>query len=247
MFLLNRYLPFIDTFLSIDVYFRSMSPGECLARTTAMLWFMYIGITLSEVILMLRTYALWERRRSILLTLCFTAVALMTPGLFFLQKEIQSFRYAPSDQPGCLLTDASNIVFISYIMLLAGETIVAGLTLVKGYQHLRRTRSPWVVQLYQDGILFYVYLLTLSLGNIITSVVNPEMGPWLSSPQRTLHSLLSTRVLFLLFRGQRTSAQDHEHRTTAFSLTSSAVVSADLMDDPSMEWELGKPRLRHPG
>ncbi|KAJ8075815.1 hypothetical protein PM082_021447 [Marasmius tenuissimus] len=253
IFLFNRYLPFIDTFLSIDVFFGRPNPKECLARTTTIVWLMYVGIAFSEIILILRTYALWERKRSILLVLGSTTMIAIISGAICLQKQNESLVFAPTMGPGCHIIKADNIAFISYIVLLFTETIIAVLTLVKGYHDLRRTRSPWVVQLYQHGILFYVYLLALSLGNILTGVINPRMGTWLASPQRVLHSLLSSRVLIVMFSGQPAS-EGMSQRTPAFSLTSSAIVSADLMpfdDDETVStdsprWSRSRTRIRNP-
>ncbi|KAJ7689623.1 hypothetical protein B0H17DRAFT_1331723 [Mycena rosella] len=77
---------------------------------------------------------------------------------------------------------------------------------------MRYSRESWIVQLYRDGMLFYAYLLAISIANILVPVLAPSMlSNWLAtavlspvvpfpSPQRVLHSVLCTRVL-LLIRG----------------------------------------------
>ncbi|KAF9260336.1 hypothetical protein L218DRAFT_962658 [Marasmius fiardii PR-910] len=234
MFLLNRYLPFVDTFLNFGINFGTMNAQQCLRATHATIWLIYVGMSLSELILMLRTYGLWERSRSILLALSITAVLLLIPGVIIVRMETRSFRFEDTTAIGCRATAASNIVFIAYVLLLVYEIIVAGLTVVKGYRHLRRTSSPWVIQMYQDGILFYVYLVALSIGNILSSVINPGMGPWLVSLQRVLHSLLANRVFFVMFSKQYTDSR----RTETFSMTSSLpVLSADLVEDETHNYQ----------
>ncbi|KAG7085761.1 hypothetical protein E1B28_003302 [Marasmius oreades] len=239
MFLFNRYLPFVDTFLYLGMRFGPLSAQQCLHTTNATLWLMYIGVVLSELILMLRTYALWERSRRILLVLSLTVLLLLIPGTVIVYKETRTFRFEESSTTiGCKPNATSNIGFVAYVLLLVNETIVVGLTIVKGYQHLHRTNSQWVLQMYQDGILFYIYLLTLSIGNILSTLVNPGMGPWLVSLQRILHSLLANRVFFVMFSGQSVPITQ---RTLPFSTTSSApICSADLVENET-QVELGKP------
>ncbi|KAK7460576.1 hypothetical protein VKT23_009297 [Stygiomarasmius scandens] len=131
---------------------------------------------------MLRTYALWERRRSILIFFCVLALALLPPGFYFTLKEAQSLRYGPTplNERGCNMTDADNIIFITFALLALCEFISAGVIAVKGYQHIRRTRRMWVMHFYRDGILFYVYLIVLTIGNMLSSAVGPSLGPWLA-------------------------------------------------------------------
>ncbi|ESK85357.1 Nbs1 [Moniliophthora roreri MCA 2997] len=172
IFLFNRYMPFVDIFLSIHLTFGTPAPSsaECLLLMKATSWLTFTGLALSEFVLMLRTYALWERSRRVLLAFIAMFAILVIPGIIVTQMEVRSLQFGPSTDISCQLIEASNIVFVSYLLLLFCETIIAGLTLVKGYQHLRRTRSRWVVRLYKDGLFFYIYLCLLSLGNIITFI-----------------------------------------------------------------------------
>ncbi|KAL0948103.1 hypothetical protein HGRIS_010720 [Hohenbuehelia grisea] len=107
----------------------------------------------------------------------------------------------------CNLKTASSIVFIAYILLVICETTIVVLTAIKAYQHLRHTTSSWIIQLYRDGFYFYIILLGFSLANILVPVLgSKELVNWLATPQRVAHSLLCTRILFLIFR-QRASLQ----------------------------------------
>lgn len=233
IFLFNRYMPFVDIFLSIHLTFGTPAPSsaECLLLMKATSWLTFTGLALSEFVLMLRTYALWERSRRVLLAFIAMFAILVIPGIIVTQMEVRSLQFGPSTDISCQLIEASNIVFVSYLLLLFCETIIAGLTLVKGYQHLRRTRSRWVVRLYKDGLFFYIYLCLLSLGNIITFIVSPDWGPWLTSLQRVLHSLLCNRVLFVILSKRRPTALDVDvGGNTVTHGTDSMVVSADLMD-----------------
>jgi hypothetical protein len=69
LFILNRYLPFVDIFILIQLLAGNPSPETCVTYSKVATWFMVTGVIISEIILMLRTYALWECRRSILIAL----------------------------------------------------------------------------------------------------------------------------------------------------------------------------------
>ncbi|KAJ7775544.1 hypothetical protein B0H16DRAFT_47714 [Mycena metata] len=183
---------------------------------------------------MLRTVALWERKRAVRISLMILAVLTGVPMVVFTELELESLKYVQTDDVGCKLAHASSIVIFAYLMLLISETVIVVLTAVKAYHHLRRSRQPWLVQLYKDGkllplpefgpcsgiqpgMLFYVFLLGISVANILVPILAPVSvdfvaefslminsrylyANWLASPQRVLHSVLCTRVL-LLIRG----------------------------------------------
>ncbi|KAF8152304.1 hypothetical protein B0H34DRAFT_112122 [Crassisporium funariophilum] len=227
LFFLNRYLPFIDTFLSLNLKFSVNTPEICLRHFTVVTWLILSGILTSEVILVLRTYALWERRRSILILLSVSSAVCFIPAIVITHLEIQSLRYVSSDLPGCRLGAASPIIIVAYILLVLSETVMAVLTAIKAYRHLQFSQSPWVVQLYQDGLLFYFYLLAISIANVLVPILAPVrpnsnefpenlkyflfcfvkriFANWLATPQRVLHSVLCNRVLLLILKQRSAS------------------------------------------
>ncbi|THG95941.1 hypothetical protein EW026_g5797 [Hermanssonia centrifuga] len=128
-----------------------------------MTWLIVLGVFVAEAILMLRTYAIYERKRWVLIFLCVVLGSVLIPALIVVQLEMDSLHYGyPPDgiYKGCYLTDpTSAIIFIAYILVVLSETIIVSLTLVKAVQHLRRSSVPLVVNLYRNGILFYLYIL----------------------------------------------------------------------------------------
>ncbi|KAJ4491798.1 hypothetical protein C8R41DRAFT_367499 [Lentinula lateritia] len=179
IFFANRYLPFVDSALSVNINFNAtLSAEECLVQARAAAWLMFIGIALSEIILMLRTYAVWGRKRSMLLFLIVLTVAVfIIPTIVFTALAVNSLQFAVFQ--GCHLTAANDIIYLAFCLLTAYESILAALVTVQAYKHLRQTRSPWVTKLYKDGFIFYFSLLVLSCANIISALIAPELGPWL--------------------------------------------------------------------
>ncbi|KAL5522139.1 hypothetical protein ACEPAF_1996 [Sanghuangporus sanghuang] len=221
LFFLNRYLPFFDTFLSLHLLLGKNTDKGCLLGFSAVTWLIVVGIIVAEAILMLRTYAIWERKRSIFITLILLGCGTFIPGIIVTQFEVESLAYVANPNGGCTKTKPSSpVIFVAFLLLILCETTIVILTLVRARHHYlsRQTRSPLIWQLYKDGLLYYVYLLAFSLVNLITAVAAPPAYTnWLTTPQRVMHSLLCTRVL-LHIRSHNTDA-DSENMSTQVAMS----------------------------
>ncbi|KAJ7902603.1 hypothetical protein B0H14DRAFT_2666781 [Mycena olivaceomarginata] len=253
LFLLNRYLPFVDTFLGLSckpafrnthalgltistAKFTRLSAEQCLTRNITLGWLSVFGILLSEGILMLRTYAIWERKRSVLIFLCALAVVVSVPAIVFVYIETHSLHYKPSspDVIGCTLAHAGSILIFAYVLIMISETAIAVLTAIKAYRDLRRSRVPWILKLYKDGMLFYVYLLIISLANVVVPILAPSMfANWLATPQRVLHSVLCSRVLLLILRRRKIVSVEVQ-RSSMSESEATGMIFSSVVDDTTM-------------
>ncbi|KAH8827201.1 hypothetical protein DL96DRAFT_1710342 [Flagelloscypha sp. PMI_526] len=160
-----------------------------------------MGILTSEIILYLKTWALWNRSRKLGIFLVCLALFAGVPAAVFLEITLNSAQYVPAPLHGCALTGGNPILFFAWVEIALAETTVAILTLVKGLQHLRQTQTGWVVQLYSDGLLFYVFVLMTTLVNIFLPIAaHGNYGNMFAPVQRVVHSVLSTRILLLILR-----------------------------------------------
>ncbi|KAI3614935.1 hypothetical protein WG66_016787, partial [Moniliophthora roreri] len=162
LFFLNRYTPFVDTFLSLSGLSVFLTVHECETRSQVISVFIFIGIAISEIILMLRVYALWGCRRWVLvLFLCMSIGEIICVALI-VWKQLTSIHMLQTLE-GCISSGSSNeLLHLAPFVLLAlteTGTVLAILSVIKGYQDLRNTRERWVVELYKDGLLYYLYLL----------------------------------------------------------------------------------------
>ncbi|ESK85358.1 hypothetical protein Moror_5960 [Moniliophthora roreri MCA 2997] len=201
LFFLNRYTPFVDTFLSLSGLSVFLTVHECETRSQVISVFIFIGIAISEIILMLRVYALWGCRRWVLvLFLCMSIGEIICVALI-VWKQLTSIHMLQTLE-GCISSGSSNelLHLAPFVLLALTETVLAILSVIKGYQDLRNTRERWVVELYKDGLLYYLYLLVLSIFNIFSPWIRPAWGPFLVTPQRVLHSLFCNRILFFLLK-----------------------------------------------
>jgi len=218
LFFLNRYLPFIDTFLSLKLKLSMNSPETCQRQFTVVTWLIVSGIIISEFILVLRTYAICQRKRYALITLSISSALAFIPAIIVIDIELKSLKYVPSDFPGCRLSAASSIIIISYILLAFSETTMAVLTGIAAYRHLRHSQSRWVTQLYREGLLFYVYLLSISIANVLVPILAPRIfANWLATPQRVMHSVLCNRVLLMILKQRSSSALTNRLRPETIS------------------------------
>jgi len=153
---------------------------------------------------MLRTYAIWDRSRKALYVLLGTGTLVSALGIVSTEMELRSIKWTdvPNGGTGCYFSEASPIIFLAYISLLVCETTIAVMTAIKAPSHLRRSHSDFVVTLYRDGFLFYLYCIGISLLNIILTVTGPRLVNWLVTLQHVVHSVCCSRVLFFIFKSQ---------------------------------------------
>jgi hypothetical protein len=241
LFLINRYLPVGDIIimnLLYEINYRTYSSEQCRAHIRLTGWLMFTGMLVSEVILTIRTAALWNIQKVTVFLLVGCMFALFTvPAILFMHIEMNSLEFTPpgSFEP-CSIVGSKNTVFIVFGILALYEFVIALFTAIKAYQHVRSTRSRWVIQLYGEGLSFYVYMLALSIINAVVSqrMSILEIGLTLQIFQRVFHSILCNRVLFVIFRGP-TSTGERTENPTFTSLDDGRQLSGAMEDVVSLE------------
>jgi len=178
----------------------------------------------SELIILLRTWALWERSKWVFYLLGGMSSLTMAPGIAVTALEIKSFQFGhvPDGGLGCRLESSSKLIFIAYFLIALSETFVVTLTIKKGLEH-RNSNDSFVKHVYRHGLLFYLYLLAITLTNLIVPFVasEPLYKNYLAVPQRIFHSIFCNRVI-LLIQGQRTiriNASQEQSRSRSISKT----------------------------
>ncbi|KAF8476521.1 hypothetical protein JB92DRAFT_3050245 [Gautieria morchelliformis] len=182
LYLLTRYTVFVDSLMLAYFHFargQSVSP-----RTPG-------TNILRLVVLIFRTWAIWGRSRKVAFGLPILLVIVVVPLGYLTRIGLTSISFAgvtrlpiPNRQ-SCFLTGNDSVTFLwDYVIIVSFETVILVLTLVQGVQHYRHTTSSLVSTLYADGILYYVYLLMLSIANVVM--------------QRVFHAILPGRILLHL-------------------------------------------------
>ncbi|KAK0502427.1 hypothetical protein EDD18DRAFT_1100874 [Armillaria luteobubalina] len=204
LFAMNRYSPLVDTALAMNWIRQTATPALCRQFYSVSAPFVLIGIFISQVILMIRTYAMWDRSRAIFWCFVGTAIFCFTPGIICIAIAIKTTQFVTlPNKPGCINLSSSNIMAVAYSLILVTDTVVALPTLFKGIEHLRRSTHPFLIELYASGMLFYVCIFIISLANILVPIWVPSLTASLGCYQRIFHSILCNRVMLLIFKQRR--------------------------------------------
>ncbi|TCD65702.1 hypothetical protein EIP91_002278 [Steccherinum ochraceum] len=195
LYFMTKYLIFFDITAAvysgcrIDHRTPGLSHQECRVFVSTANWMLLVGVAIAEVIMMMRTWGLWERSKRVAMILGTMAMvafftALLTEGLF--TRSLTFVSFPPPSQPSCFLLSGNRLIVINPALVMIVEAGVFLLTLVKALRddHLsllvwsQRTNSLIYV-FYRDGLSSYVYLLgTVSIAlEQITRVTHYHVLP----------------------------------------------------------------------
>ncbi|OCB89035.1 hypothetical protein A7U60_g3843 [Sanghuangporus baumii] len=203
LFLFTRYLPFID--LSIPVIrhaSKDLSPKACELSYQSSIWLINVGFLTAELILLIRTWAIWERSRLITVILGIWAtlnlVAEFVVMGFFMTAL--GFTSQPHGLPDCLLTSGNLLIRSVWIILMVYEAGIIVLLAIKGSQLRRDLGSSALYRaLFRNGTIFCVYVFALSVANvIIISALPHRLASLLASIESVTHAILAQRLLLTL-------------------------------------------------
>lgn len=203
LFLLTRYLPWPECFMTIYLEFFVKDLRTCHSIFSFLTWSILSGITLAEIILILRTWAIWDRRQHILLAL--TASLLMLSAALSYQLALyideSTFARLPIANPSiptCALVSNSRRIGVAWLGWTGFELVIVVMTLIKYFQDSRHCRSSSMIRsLYRDGIIYFIYIFAVSVANVGILYTTPA-GSYtvlLTVMQRALHAILSCRII----------------------------------------------------
>lgn len=207
LFFLTRYPVFFDTVCAIYLQLgHNLSAEVCHALYSATGWLIIFGIAVAEGIIIMRTWAIWGRQKSIGIFLISLFTASLITACVCLALFEKSTHFVPmstlgplSTGKGCLADRANIDVVGTYASFTVFDTVIVILTVIKGLQlrELHPSHSNLFMTLYRDGMLFYVTLFVISLISVVVIVaVATDLMLLLLGLQRVLYSVLSARILF---------------------------------------------------
>jgi len=206
LFFLTRY-PMIMT-MSLGLYRNvALSVPHCkfvdvFTDYTSIIW-----ISVAEVVMAARVWALWQRNFSIGVFLAFlitglTVVSIVAEARY---SSVAQYVMIPPEvvhfAPGChdfVTPEFSSTLFQApYISVMIVETLVLMLMLARSISHYKMlSHSRFLLIFYQDGVMYFVILAVVAIVNIIVvQRAPPELANLCLSLQRALHPILSARIL----------------------------------------------------
>ncbi|KAH6906050.1 hypothetical protein BKA70DRAFT_1152199 [Coprinopsis sp. MPI-PUGE-AT-0042] len=201
LYILMKYSAFVQVGI---VLWTQVVPSEweraCKISFITVAWLLVFGLGVGELLLSIRTWAVWKTPR--LMGILLGAFWVVAWGaicailvIFLRTVEFKADPNAPF--PGCFLHEANPIFFLDFIILLLYDTVMLVLILIPAYKSYKAGgTSQFVRSVYRDGIVYYVYLFALSLLNIILVLkLSLDLAILLTQMERVLHSVLTGRVI----------------------------------------------------
>ncbi|KIP07079.1 hypothetical protein PHLGIDRAFT_432353 [Phlebiopsis gigantea 11061_1 CR5-6] len=201
-----------------------LSVGECTFIFDSATLFIYVELLATEVILLIRTWAIYERRRKIGFALAIWTAAIWIPMAVFLWIFNVSLRFGPLYPhhiagAACHPVSANPIFFAYWLLFIIFElgkrycnghranvtffTVSLALMIGKAVQIYRFTKySAMFKAIFRNGTSIYIYLFILSIANLVIILATPPTEPMyfllLSALQCVIHSALTSRMMLNL-------------------------------------------------
>jgi len=227
LYIVNRYLVFVDpTILMVYLLGTDSNPVTCNALLAGTSWIAIAGITISEIILSMRTYAIWGQSRSILGVLVVLNLAMFVSNIVTVHAFLGTVTYGPSPANiviACAPLSIDSHIWIAYAFLMLFELTIVILTVWKAFSTWVQGRNALTMTLYRDAIMFFVFLFLMSIANEVLQAT-PKLSTFydlLTDTQRIMHAILSGKILLHLRMQARRADQ----------LTGSTAVQRSLLKD----------------
>ncbi|KAJ3972349.1 hypothetical protein EV361DRAFT_149641 [Lentinula raphanica] len=186
LYLWTRYVPFIVMIIAaqenISGAFTTVSAG------------LIIGI--SDLILLLRTYSIFNKSRKVLAVIFLSWIALSAIGIWgVFSFQSQSF---PNDSTSsCFVPQRSQPTLIAFFALLGGESVTSLLTAWKTLEIYRKSHFGQALStIYHEGLFYYFMILPTEIAIIIVFLSSPPgFQSLMDSPLTVLHSILCCKLV----------------------------------------------------
>ncbi|KAK7055087.1 hypothetical protein R3P38DRAFT_1343907 [Favolaschia claudopus] len=194
LYLWTRYIAIFNGIMSL------VNSTACNKVTTFITISGGFTISVTEMILMVRTYTLYERSKKLLL---FFFVVWFGAGGFAFWDSTQwakggSFLSSESDGNSCWFTQDNRNSFglICYLTLLIGESVIVLLTLGLVLRKFFRNLSGLFKSLYCDGIWYFIAILPWTIATVVILLtVRPGLNNIPDTPLLAMHAILACRLV----------------------------------------------------
>ncbi|KAI0047180.1 hypothetical protein FA95DRAFT_1606276 [Auriscalpium vulgare] len=188
----------------------------------------FFGVLLSDFVLLVRVYALWDHRKTVLRTLTagYIVMALCTVALT-VPSVIDLARHAMFEGHVfhmCLITRRPKLWAAIWISQVAYYIFVLVLTLVNIAERPRRINVPLITDLRKDGLIFFVGMIVLRLASVVLGVL-PNQALFLMTVWFTW-SMATVTITRLILQVEVMVKQIH-HRGTQGALVDVVMIEME--------------------
>ncbi|ESK86887.1 hypothetical protein Moror_3404 [Moniliophthora roreri MCA 2997] len=127
LYIVQRYLPFFDTTVVVlhHQFAASLSPKYCSINYHISGWCFVVGIIISEIILTIRLWAVWQRSIPVAVGLAVFFLGCWVPCFIFLNEFLNSMAFTVPLLPhfrGCYISGASQILYMCWVLMVIYDT-----------------------------------------------------------------------------------------------------------------------------
>ncbi|KAG1728329.1 hypothetical protein EDB19DRAFT_163784 [Suillus lakei] len=194
LYIIARYIPFF--IIIVDLYLNfgpNEIPNKCLILSDIHSCLAVISLACSECFFVLRTCALWNSNRIVLVVILSTLFAITVVCIGFSYTTISTSHCLCSHLPpllfahihsaftvttsaipgipGCYWSSDSFLFFMPFILLFVFELGLVSLTLVRVIQNWRSANGPLYAVLLKHNIFYYACSLFLSGMNVLVPLL----------------------------------------------------------------------------
>lgn len=166
-----------------------------------------IVIAASEGILAIRTWAIWEKRQSILVLLCAVFSAALGVSVTLVLRGINGTHVLEIPERGCIkITNnkSQTYLLLPYLVLIFCECVTMSLSAARIFKWRHQisptARTPLLDTLWNDGLLYFSWLIALGIVNVCLITFHSSIGVRTGGAQlqTAVHSILSSRIILHL-------------------------------------------------
>ncbi|KAG1737967.1 hypothetical protein EDB19DRAFT_918193 [Suillus lakei] len=172
---------------------------KCQTLNNVSTCFAVISLTCSECFFILRTYALWNNNRIVLVTMTLFLFAVISAsiGILFAGNATSNVTTsAIPGIPGCSQSLQDVPLFLSFLMLFVFQLVLISLTLIRVIQSWRLAKGHMHAVLVKHNIYYYGCGLLLSVANVLLLELLSDSiyGSLLEYLQIFILAILATRM-----------------------------------------------------
>ncbi|KAG1884099.1 hypothetical protein F4604DRAFT_238940 [Suillus subluteus] len=174
LYIITRYVPFLLLITDLYLYFApNENPNKCQVVVIIYSCLSVISIVCSEFFFVLRTYALWNNNRIVLVAMLSAGFAAIVVSIVVDFVTVNASHVTTSAIPGiqgCYRASAVQ-VSIMFILLLAFQLGLISLTIIRAVQSWRVVNGPLYDILVKHNIFYYTCALLLTAVNVLTQML----------------------------------------------------------------------------
>ncbi|KAF9267106.1 hypothetical protein L218DRAFT_895312 [Marasmius fiardii PR-910] len=213
VYFFQRYLPFVDTLglFLYGIFFPALSSQNCNVINQFCHWFWVIGITLSEIVLIARAYAVCRIRfnsRKLLAALTIIVALFSVPPVYMTSETHSKSKNVGPDgafaskfgetlPSNTCIIHAPPSLLLKYVCRGAHETVILALIIIAAYPiYKEQGHSQLFRVVYSEGIMYNVILIFVIATNAIMLLTAQTDFTLLLLPlTRVVHATLASRTV----------------------------------------------------